>query len=161
MAVTIDAGDAKNIHPKNKQAVGRRLALAALGVAYGRDLVFSGPMYTSMRVEGAAIRLSFTRLAGGLAARGGGKLTGFTLAGADRKFVPAEAVIDGKTVVVRAAEVARPAAVRYAWANDPTCNLVNTAGLPAGPFRTDTWLVVGQPENTKTGDAGAQPGAAR
>ena len=146
MAVTIDVGDAKNIHPKNKQAVGKRLALAALAVAYGRDLTFSGPMYASMKVEGDAIRLGFTHLAGGLVARGGGKLTGFAIAGADRKFIPAEAVIDGKTVVVRAAGLTNPVAVRYAWANLPTCNLTHTADLPAGPFRTDTWPVVSQPK---------------
>jgi len=146
MAVTIDVGDAKDIHPKNKQAVGKRLALAALGVAYGRDLTYSGPMYASMKVQGAAIRLSFTHVAGGLVARGGGKLTGFAIAGADRKFVPAEAAIDGKTVLVRAAGVAKPVAVRYAWANLPACNLTNTADLPASPFRTDTWRVVTQPE---------------
>ena len=155
MAVTIDVGDLKDIHPKNKQAVGKRLALSALAVAYGRDVAYSGPVYTSMRIEGGSIRLSFSHVLGGLVARGGGKLTGFTLAGADRKFVPAAAAIDGKTVLVRAAGVGKPAAVRYAWANNPTCNLTNTVDLPAGPFRTDVWPVVSQPIDTVIGDTGA------
>ena len=155
MAVTIDVGDLKDIHPKNKQAVGRRLALSALAVAYGRDVAFSGPVYKSMRIEGGSIRLEFTHLAGGLAARGGGNLTGFAIAGADRKFAPAEAVIAGKTVLVRAAAVGKPVAVRYAWANDPTCNLTNSVDLPAGPFRTDIWPVVSQPVATVIGDTGA------
>ncbi len=144
MAVTIDVGDSANIHPKNKQAVGARLALAARAVAYGETLAHSGPLYESMTAAGGKLRLRFTHVGDGLVAKGG-KLTGFTIAGADRKFVPAEAVIEGETVVVTTPGATEPVAVRYAWANDPTCNLYNKAGLPASPFRTDTWPVPGQP----------------
>ena len=144
MAVTIDVGDPKNIHPKNKQAVGQRLALAARAVAYGETLVWSGPLYESMKVEGGKVRIRFRHVGEGLAARGG-PLQGFTVAGKDRKFVPATAAIDGETVVVSSAQVAAPVAVRYAWANNPVCNLANKAGLPASPFRTDAWPMPGQP----------------
>ncbi len=138
MAVIIDIGDEKDIHPKNKQDVGRRLALGALGTVYGKDMVYSGPMYDSMKVEGGAIRLTFKHVGGGLVARGE-KLTGFAIAGEDRKFVWADARIDSETVVVSSKEVAKPVAVRYAWADNPECNLYNKAGLPASPFRTDDW----------------------
>jgi len=139
MAVTIDIGDAKDIHPRNKPAVGFRLALAALKVAYGKDGVHSGPLYKSMKVEGNRIRIHFTNVGGGLEARGGGPLRGFAVAGADRKFVWANAKIDGDTVVVWSERVPKPVAVRYAWASNPECNLYNAAGLPASPFRTDDW----------------------
>jgi len=145
MAVTIDVGDSGNIHPKNKQAVGARLALAARAVAYGETLAHSGPLYESMAAAGGKLRLRFTHVGDGLVAKGG-KLTGFTIAGADRKFVPADAVIEGKTVVVTSPRAIEPVAVRYGWANDPTCNLYNKAGLPASPFRTDDWPVRGQPQ---------------
>jgi len=139
MAVTIDIGEADNIHPQNKQDVGRRLALAARHVAYGERLVYSGPMYDSMRVEGGAIRLEFDHVGGGLVVRSGAPLKGFAIAGSDRKFVWADAKIDGDTVVVWSDQVPEPVAVRYAWAINPVCNLYNTEGLPASPFRTDDW----------------------
>jgi sialate O-acetylesterase len=137
MAVTIDIGDPKNVHPKDKQDVGDRLTRIALANTYGHTLEFSGPRYDSMKVEGGAIRLSFTHLGGGLVAKDP-PLKWFTIAGADMKFVPADAKIDGATVVVSSAQVPTPAAVRYAWSNYPDgCNLYNAAGLPAAPFRTD------------------------
>jgi sialate O-acetylesterase len=139
MVVTIDIGEKDDEHPKNKQAVGHRLALAAERLAYGKDVPASGPLYKQMRVEGSTIRLTFSDFSGGLVAKNGGPLVGFSLAGADRKFVPAEARIDGDTVVVSAAGVAEPAAIRYAWANWPEFSLLDRAGLPASPFRTDNW----------------------
>lgn len=139
MAVTIDVGEANDIHPKNKQDVGYRLAQWALAKTYGKDVVACGPLYKAARTDGNAMIVEFDYAAGGLAARDGGKLKGFAIAGADKKFVWAEAKIVGQTVVVSAADVAAPAAVRYAWANNPDCNLVNQAGLPASPFRTDNW----------------------
>jgi sialate O-acetylesterase len=149
MAVTVDIADnelihPKNdnfegIHPKNKQDAGKRLALWALAKVYGRDLVYSGPIYKSMAVEGGKIRLQFDHLGGGLAARDGKPLSDFTIAGEDQKFVPAAAEIDGDTIVVHGDQVAKPVAVRYAWREDATPNLSNKAGLPASPFRTDSW----------------------
>ncbi len=144
MAVAIDVGDSGNIHPKNKQAVGARLALAARAVAYGETLIHSGPLFESMAAKGGNLCLRFKHVGEGLVAKGG-KLTGFTIAGADRKFVPAQAVIEGETVIVTSPEVMEPLAVRYGWANDPKCSLYNKAGLPASPFRTDEWPVRGQP----------------
>jgi sialate O-acetylesterase len=139
MAITIDIGDAKDIHPKNKQEVGRRLAQWALNKTYGKDVVPSGPLYKSMRIEDGKVILTFDYLGGGLAARDNAKLKGFAIAGEDKKFVWADAQIVGDTVVVSSAEVASPVAVRYAWANNPDCNLINKAELPASPFRTDEW----------------------
>jgi sialate O-acetylesterase len=139
MAVTIDIGDAKNIHPKNKQDVGARLARIALAKTYGKAVVDSGPAYESMKIEGAAVRLIFKKQVGGLVAKDG-PLKQFAIAGADRKFVWADAKIDGDTVVVSSPQVSEPAAVRYAWADNPEgCNLYNAEGLPAAPFRTDDW----------------------
>jgi sialate O-acetylesterase len=145
MAVTIDIGNPYDIHPKNKQEVGRRLALAAEALAYGRKVVYSGPLYESMSVEGLSVRLRFKHVDGGLVAKGG-PLKGFEIAGEDRKFVAAEARISGDTVVVRSAagRAPHPAAVRYAWADNPECDLYNKAGLPASPFRTDDWPGVTQ-----------------
>jgi sialate O-acetylesterase len=137
--VTIDVGDPDNVHPKNKEPVGERLALIALANVYGRKVEYSGPRYASMKVEGNAIRIRFSHVDGGLLAKDG-PLKWFQIAGADEQFVDAEATIDGKTVVVKSDKVAAPAAVRYAWANYPIgCNLFNAAGLPAAPFRTDAW----------------------
>jgi sialate O-acetylesterase len=137
MAVTVDIGDKHNVHPKDKQDVGDRLTRIALAHAYGQDLESSGPEYQSMTTEGAALRLHFSHLGGGLVARGG-PLQTFVVAGTDGKFVPAEAKIDGDTIVVSAAAVPAPVAARYAWASYPEgCNLYNAAGLPAAPFRTD------------------------
>lgn len=138
-AVIIDIGDEKDIHPKDKQDVGERLALVALARTYGQKIEYYGPLYKSMKVEGDKIRLSFIHQGGGLVARGGDKLTGFAIAGEDKKFVWADAIVDGETVVVSAPQVSHPVAVRYAWSNNPVCNLYNQAGLPASPFRTDTW----------------------
>ena len=139
MATIIDIGEAKDIHPKNKQDVGKRLALWALAQTYEKDIVYSGPLYKSMKAEGGKIRLSFDHVGGGLVAAGGEQLKGFAVAGADRKFVWADAKIDGDTVVVSSDDVAEPVAVRYAWADNPVCNLHNKENLPASPFRTDNW----------------------
>jgi len=137
MAVTTDIGERKNVHPKNKQDVGDRLARIALAKAYGRNLEYSGPEYASLQVEGDKIRLKFSHLGGGLIARGG-PLKWFAIAGADDKFAPAEAIIEGDTVLVHSDTVSAPVAVRYAWVNFPEgCNLFNAAGLPAAQFRTD------------------------
>jgi sialate O-acetylesterase len=136
MAVTIDCGDAADIHPAHKQPMGARLALAARALAYGEKLEYSGPVFQSMRPMGGRAVLSFTHLGGGLVAQGG-PLIGFTIAGPDKVFHPARAVIEGDTVVVSADEVRQPVAVRYGWANVPEGNLFNAADLPASPFRTD------------------------
>ena len=137
MAVTIDCGDAEDIHPANKAPVGARLALAARAIAYGEGVEYSGPVFASMKVEGAKAVIAFTHLGGGLVAKDG-SLKGFTIAGADKNFRPATAEIRGDTVVVSADGVTHPAAVRYAWANVPEGNLFNKAGLPATPFRTNS-----------------------
>ena len=138
MAVTTDIGEAKNVHPHNKQDVGDRLSRIALANVYGRKIEFSGPAYESMKVEGGAIRVKFSHLGGGLVAKGDDPLKWFVIAGTDMKFVPAEAKIDGGSVVVSSAEVTAPVAVRYAWVNFPDgCNLFNAAGLPAAQFRSD------------------------
>lgn len=139
MAVTMDIGTEKDIHPKNKLDVGKRLALWALAKTYGqKDLAFSGPMYKSMRVEGQKIRLYFDNVYGGLLARDG-HLSDFIIAGKDQKFVPAQAVIDGDTIVVSSDQVQKPVAVRYAWSNWVKGTLFNKEGLPASSFRTDNW----------------------
>jgi sialate O-acetylesterase len=142
MASAVDIGDARNIHPANKFDVGHRLALAARQTAYGeKNLVASGPLYAGMRTEGRSIRLAFRHCGGGLVSGPSGEgnsrsLTGFEIAGADQKFYPAQAVIDGNTVLVSSPAVPEPVAVRYAWANNPTVSLYNKEGLPASPFRT-------------------------
>jgi sialate O-acetylesterase len=136
MVVTTDCGDANDIHPTRKQPVGARLALAARALAYGEKIEYSGPVFDRMRVAGTNVLLSFTHTGGGLVARDG-ELKGFTLAGADSKFVPARAVIKGDTVVVTSEQVPQPVAARYGWADVPDVNLYNRAGLPASPFRTD------------------------
>ena len=141
MAVITDVGEARNIHPVQKEPVGHRLALAALALAYGKNLEYSGPVYAGMKPEGNRAILNFTHLGGGLVAHGGA-LRGFTIAGADGKFVPATARIEGDTVVVSAPGAPHPTTVRYGWANTPDVNLFNQAGLPATPFRTDFF---GQP----------------
>jgi sialate O-acetylesterase len=139
MAVTMDIGDVKDIHPKNKQEVGRRLALWALATVYGRNLVYSGPIYKSMAMADGQIRLQFDHVGGGLISSDGKPLTDFTIAGADQKYFPATAVIDADSIIVRSDQVAQPVAVRYAWRDDATPNLANKEGLPASPFRTDAW----------------------
>jgi sialate O-acetylesterase len=137
MAVAIDIGESTDIHPKNKQDVGKRLALAALHTAYGKAIEYSGPIFRQATPEGGAMRVYFSHADGMQARGGGGAITGFTVAGADGNFVAAEAKVEGDTIVVSSAQVAAPVAVRYAWADDPVSNLVNQAGLPAGPFRSD------------------------
>lgn len=151
MASAIDIGDAADIHPRNKFDVGERLALWALRNEYGRELVVSGPLYRSMRLEGSALRLSFDFVGAGLMVglKSGrapaqpakeAKLARFAIAGEDRVWHWAEARIDGDTVLVSHPEVAAPRAVRYAWASNPEgANLYNRDGLPASPFRTDDW----------------------
>lgn len=138
MAVTIDIGEANDIHPRNKQEVGRRLALQALNKTYGMQVACSGPVYESYEIDGNVIRLKFSSVAGGLVVKGD-KLEGFTIAGADHKFHWAEAKIVGNCIEVSCKDVPRPLAVRYAWAHNPLGNLYNTTGLPASPFRTDSW----------------------
>jgi sialate O-acetylesterase len=139
MAVTTDIGDAGNIHPKNKQDVGKRLAAVALHNAYGKNNVFSGPIYRSLTTEGNKAILSFSNTGSGLYVKDA-SLKGFEVAGADRKFYPATAMIEGDRVVVTAANVAVPVAVRYAWADDAgNANLYNREGFPAVSFRTDQW----------------------
>ncbi len=137
MAVTIDIGDATNVHPKNKQDVGKRLARWARRDCYGdTTTVVSGPLFTSSAVEGDRIRIRFTHVGGGLVAKGG-QLKGFAIAGFDKVYRWAKATIDGDTVLVWNETMPNPAFVRYAWATNPECTLYNAAGLPAVPFRTD------------------------
>jgi sialate O-acetylesterase len=136
MAVTIDCGDAHDIHPAHKEPVGARLALAARALAYGEKIEYSGPVFDAMKAKGGTAVLKFSHLGGGLVAKGG-DLKGFTIAGADKVFHPAQAKISGKTVVVNSPDVPQPVAVRYGWANVSEGNLFNRAGLPTSPFRTD------------------------
>jgi sialate O-acetylesterase len=138
MAVITDVGDKTDIHPKKKEPVGHRLALAAEAIAYGKKVEYSGPEFDKMAVDGNKAVLTFKHLGGGLEAKDGA-LTGFTVAGEDKEFHPAEAEIKGDTVVVSSKDVDKPVAVRYGWANYPAVNLWNKAGLPASPFRTDDW----------------------
>ena len=138
MAVTIDIGDPANIHPRNKQEVGRRLALIARHEVYDIPGDWSGPIFKAAVREGAAMRVSFDHAGTGLLAHDK-PLAGFALAGIDRQFHPATAQIDGNTVVVTAPGVKFPEAVRYAWADAPDANLCDGAGLPAAPFRSDDW----------------------
>lgn len=141
MAVIIDIGEAGDIHPRNKQDVAYRLSLAARKVTYGQDIVYSGPVYSSHKVDGNRIVLEFNNTGSGLVAKDKyGYLKGFTIAGDDKKFVWAKAVIEGDKVIVWSDEVKSPVAVRYAWADNPDdANFYNKEGLPASPFRTDTW----------------------
>lgn len=142
MAVTTDIGDIKDIHPKNKQEVGRRLALWALAQQYGKkDLVFSGPLYTTSTLDGSKVRIQFEH-GKGLKSRDGQPLSHFTIAADDKNFVPAQATIEGETLVVQSPAVSKPVAVRFAWRDDAEPNLVNGADLPASPFRTDSFPLV-------------------
>ncbi len=138
MVVAIDLGEPRDIHPKNKQDVGHRLALSALKVAYGQDVVASGPEFKSMKVKGSQIELEFQSIGEGMVSHGG-ELKGFAVAAADKKFVWATGRIDGNKIIVSSAEVTVPVAVRYSWGDNPEGNLFNRAGLPASPFRTDHW----------------------
>ena len=144
MAVITDVGDPVDIHPKQKEPVGARLALAARKIAYGQDIVYSGPIYKGMKIEGNNVTLYFDHVGGGLIAKDilslskDGELKGFAIAGADKKFVWATAtIVDGNKVVVNNASVANPIVVRYGWAAYPVVNLYNKENLPASPFRTD------------------------
>lgn len=149
LAVTIDTGT-EDVHPQDKQDVGARLAALARGTVFGEDVAFTGPLFRGHAVEGNAIRIAFDGVVSGLMVGrkeplqpvqevAGGELTGFAIAGADKRFVWANASISGKTVVVSAPSVAAPVAVRYGWASNPPCNLYGKEGLPASPFRTDSW----------------------
>ncbi|MEI7730873.1 MAG: sialate O-acetylesterase [Verrucomicrobiota bacterium] len=139
MAVTLGLGEPDNIHPKNKQEVGRRLAQWALAKVYQqKGIVASGPLPSGHEIRGNEIIVSFNYTDGGLAAKAGA-LKGFAIAGEDKKWVTATARIDGDKIIVSSPEVPKPAAVRYAWAENPEFNLYNGAGLPATPFRTDDW----------------------
>ncbi len=136
LIVTTDCGDSADIHPAFKQPVGERLALAANALAYQEKLEYSGPLYQSVKIKGNQATLSFTHTGKGLRARNG-ELKGFTIAGADKQFVPARAEIKGDKVIVYSESIAIPVAVRYGWSNVPHVNLYNAEGLPASPFRTD------------------------
>jgi sialate O-acetylesterase len=137
-AVIIDVGEAADIHPKDKQTVGYRLALIALANTYGQDVEYSGPQAATLTIEGNKARVIFTH-ACGLSAKGGKFLSGFQIAGADRKWYNASAEVAGDSVLVHSRNVPCPVAVRYAWADNPRANLYNAADLPASPFRTDDW----------------------
>ena len=140
MAVTTDIGNLRDIHPRNKQEVGRRLALWALAKDYSRDdVTYSGPLYKSMAVEGDTIRLTFDHVGSGLTSRDEKPLTWFEIAGEAKEFFEANAIIDGDTVVVSSETVANPIAVRFGWHQSAEPNFVNKEGLPASPFRTDSW----------------------
>lgn len=139
MAVITDVSNLADIHPANKQDVGKRLALWALAKTYGKDLEYFGPLYKSMAIEGGKIRIAFDHAGSGLASRDGQPLTWFEITGEDKKFVKADAVIDGNTVVVSSQSVPAPVAVRFAWSQEAEPNLMNKEGLPANSFRTVLW----------------------
>jgi sialate O-acetylesterase len=138
LAITVDTGDAANIHPHEKRAVGERLALLALAGNYHQPVVAAGPIYRSLQRNGSELRLKFDGVSGGIVSHGK-ELAEFSVAGADHKWHWAHARIDGDTVVVSSPEVPSPVAARYAWQANPVATLFNTAGLPAAPFRTDNW----------------------
>jgi sialate O-acetylesterase len=145
MAVITDAGDKDDIHPTQKEPVGARLARAARAIAYGEKIIYSGPGYTSLQIENEKAIVSFDHVGRGLMAKDG-DLKGFAIAGADRKFVWAKAEIKGDKVIVTSPEVPNPVAVRYGWADFPVINLFNKDGLPASPFRTDTFPMMTGPK---------------
>ena len=146
MAVTTDNGDSLDIHPRNKELVGKRLSLWALRNEYGKkDIIVSGPLYKSMKIEADKLRISFD-FDKGLMAKDG-ELKEFTIAGDDQNFVPAQAVIESNKIVVWSDAVKNPKAVRFAWKNIPKPNLFNRAGLPASPFRTDEWKLTTEGKN--------------
>jgi sialate O-acetylesterase len=137
--LAIDIGEEKDIHPKNKQDVGKRLALGALKIAYGKDIPFSGPLLEKARFESGAAKLTFKHAYDGLKLKDG-KGAGFAVAGEDKKFHWAEVKVEGKdTLIITSSKVSNPVAVRYAWADNPDVSLYNSADLPASPFRTDNW----------------------
>jgi sialate O-acetylesterase len=138
MAVTIDIGEPDDIHPKNKQDVGRRLWRVARAQTYGRGGEYSGPIFERVELAGDRLRVHFAHVTGGLVARDGGAKS-LEIAGSDQVFRPASGAIEGDTLIVSSPEVKAPVAVRYAWKNSPEANLYNGAGLPAVPFRSDDW----------------------
>jgi len=144
MACIIDIGEADNIHPGNKQEVGRRLALIANKLVYGQNVVASGPTFKSFSKMGNRIHVGFTNVGDGLVSKNAKEITGFAIAGKDKQFYWANAKIKGNEIVVYSDKVPQPVAVRYAWADNPECNLINSAGLPAIPFRTDDWKGITQ-----------------
>jgi sialate O-acetylesterase len=142
MALAIDIGEANDIHPKNKQDIGKRLALNALKIAYNKNIVYSGPMYKSVEFKDGKAFITFSETGSGLKTKDKyGYLKGFTIAGTDKKFKWAKAeIVDNKTVVVYSGDIKDPKSVRFGWANNPDdVNLYNVEGLPANPFRTDNW----------------------
>ncbi len=145
MSVITDVGDEKDIHPKRKEPVGARLALAALATTYGQKNEPLGPLYEALKVDGDKAVLSFKHVGKGLECKGE-KLVGFTVAGEDGVFHNANAEIKGDKVVVSCEQVAKPIAVRFGWANYPVTNLFNKDGIPASPFRTDDWAKGGKPK---------------
>jgi sialate O-acetylesterase len=140
MVVITDAGDKEGFHPRKKEPVGARLALAARALAYGEKIEYSGPTFERMRVEDGKAVLTFKHAEGGLVEKGTA-LAGFTIAGEDKVFYNADAEIQGDAVTVSCAKVAKPVAVRFGWASNPVANLWNKEGLPASPFRTDDWAM--------------------
>jgi hypothetical protein len=140
MAVGLGLGNPTDIHPKNKQDIGKRLALWALAKTYDRDIAFAGPTYVSQKASGAKLTLKFDHVSEGFMAKGDA-ITGFAIAGADQVFHTATAEVRGDSLVLTSPDVAKPVAARYAWADNPNANLHNAAGLPAPPFRTDGWDV--------------------
>ena len=137
--MTIDIGEGNDIHPRNKLDVGKRLSLAALKIAYHKDLVHSGPTYESMKIKDNAIEITFSNIGGGLVLKHPQKTKSFVIAGKNKKFYWASAKIEEGKVLVFSPEVPDPVAVRYAWASNPQVSLYNREGLPASPFRTDSW----------------------
>ena len=149
IAVTTDIGDTHDIHPRNKKDVGKRLAAIALHDSNNNIIISGGPIYQSMRIESSRVIISFNNTGSGLTVKDRyGYLKGFEIAGADKKFHYAKAIIDGNNVIVFHDDIANPVAVRFGWADDAKdCNLYNSDGFPAGPFRTDNWK--GITENAK------------
>jgi sialate O-acetylesterase len=137
MAVGIDVGEWNDIHPDNKKDVGERLALIAEKIAYGENIVYSGPLFQSATIDGNKITINFSSVGGGLVTNDGEELREFAIAGADKKFVWAKAKIEGDKIIVSSDEITNPMYVRYAWADNPDVNFYNKEGFPASPFRTD------------------------
>ena len=144
MVCTIDLGEAEDIHPKDKQDVGFRLALQAEKTVYGKQVTVTGPMLRSFRIEGNTVRISYAEIGSGLRTKDNLSPREFTIAGADKKFFKATAQIQGNEIIVKSDKVENPVALRYAWSDNPDCNLINTEGFPAVPFRTDTWKGITQ-----------------
>ena len=156
MAIAIDIGDVGNIHPANKQEVGRRLSLWALGTVYGKKVAAtSGPLPASHEIKGTEVIVTLSH-ADGLKTRDGGAVKGLQLAGVDKQWKPASAKIDGAKLIVTSPDVAAPVALRYAWLDNPETNLVNVADLPASPFRTDDWAPIPAPAPAAKGKAKAK-----